>query len=577
MTRVVVPAEKIATANIGDLTVILKLLLHCTNDLASTLAQQCHAAIADLPEDSRPTTYDSLVDVARFCVEEEPGWDKEASENLVSSYPRLCTLFGESERLTSLCSQYESHFLGLHFITSDEVREPALAADELENYLRRWKPSDVFKKDTPEWQAELERLLEAFWDVAVDRASNLEPGPIDSTENDTHELNEQDGTGVEHTVRTGTEPKVEEDSVTPNKQAPLQPAQSSDVNGVDMTSLDISDNKKASSSSSTRLTDAAINKEEDVLGTDDEPLLSLASFRALAVAAPVLERFFEHDLVASIRLDEVVRSLTGGAYAWHAAPVAPRNSVTDTKSGAAAHGTVSLASTILHTPSLDADTPASYSRDITTGTRGKVVGFLGGLLGEEGKTRMDALADQVGLRLQTHSVKGPLPSFAESAVPVEETRNTWRSALLRGASAAAGAVTEKKPSTFGGRLAGAFGSWRRDNGSDDAKEQTITADPVPEEDHMMPEVRKTMKGSDLAMEGPEAAVESLRAANEALAQERDTFIIDEVQSTGDISGDIDDDGASDVEDLETLEQVDRDKNSGLQGVEARQAQGTYFF
>ncbi len=36
-----------------------------------------------------------------------------------------------------------------------------------------------------------------------------------------------------------------------------------------------------------------------------------------------------------------------------------------------------------------------------------MVGFLGNLLGEEGKAKMNQLADQVGQRLQTHTVTGP--------------------------------------------------------------------------------------------------------------------------------------------------------------------------
>ncbi len=93
----------------------------------------------------------------------------------------------------------------------------------------------------------------------------------------------------------------------------------------------------------------------------------------------MLESFFKSDLAESFYLESVERSQSGGAYAWHTAPSLP---------GAprAVPGATKESST----------GEATYSRDVTTGTRGKVVGFLGNLLGEEGKAKMNQLADQVG-------------------------------------------------------------------------------------------------------------------------------------------------------------------------------------
>ncbi len=52
-------------------------------ELLADLSSQSAAAIADLPEDSRPESYEGLLVVARFCVEDEPGW--EATQRASSS------------------------------------------------------------------------------------------------------------------------------------------------------------------------------------------------------------------------------------------------------------------------------------------------------------------------------------------------------------------------------------------------------------------------------------------------------------------------------------------------------------
>ena len=533
MGEAIPAADTIPGADAAALATVLCALLYCPADLAAPLADQCRAAIADLPPDSRPITYDGLVDVARYCVEEEPGWSRADQSKLASEHPRLDQLLGKSEQLTSLCDEYEAHFHGLRFLTGDLVRAPELAADELERFLQQVRSDPAVGPGAPAWEAELDRLLEVFWDVAVDRAAELKPGAT---------LSILESFPVENSA---------------------EKAEKSIYNTSDSSS-------------------------------EDMPFLSLASFRALTMASPVLEKFFDHDLVRSIRLEEVQRSSTGAAFAWHAAPVLPRGAAPravpgsrgpDSKTSATNSGTVSLAATLLHgnSASLDADTPASYSRDITTGTRGKVVGFLGGLLGEEGKTRMDALADQVALRLQTHSVRGPLPSFAPEPRTEPPKSTTWSSAWRRSASAAAGAVSqtagEGRPAPgLSGRLAGVFRWSSREQPSSSVE----TGDDVSTQQEGASEVpafhRTSLRGSDLATEGPEAAVASLRAATEALVQERRTFVIDEVQGSADAEGE--DDGEDDVEASmdafggDAVEKADSSNRGEIRGSEAKRAHGT---
>ncbi|SHO77759.1 Uncharacterized protein MSYG_2101 [Malassezia sympodialis ATCC 42132] len=515
--RVVVPPQKIPTVDPESLAWILEQLLLCNHSTALRLGRESAQAIADLPEDSRPTTYDSLVDVARFCVEEEPGWDHSDCLSLITQYPRLDDLHRDNARIQSLCNQYDAMYPGLHFITSDEVREPSMASDELESFLSRQNRDTVYQEGSESWQAELDRLLEVLWDVAVDRAVNLTPGPLDDDAASIPEANS----------------KNMSNSDDANLAAGTQPGSADRDKGID-----------------TRPQDTNIpNKDK----RDDEPFLTFPAFRALALASPVMEKFFENDLVHSIRLEPVERSASGAAFAWHAAPVVPKGTSPravpgsrgpDYKTTSTASNSSPLTSALLQSgsASLDANTPASYSRDITTGARGKVVGFLGGLLGEEGKTRMDALADQVALRLQTHSVKGPLPSFARQVFesPSNTKSGNWRSAFMRGATAAAGAVADGRAIGIGGRLAGALGV----NSSKRESDESANRQPPGTDADAAVTLGSGLRGSNLATEGPEAAVATLLAANEALVQERSTFVIDEVQPSDKTNEDLDEDTGS---------------------------------
>lgn len=492
----VIPAEALPNASVDALALILEKVLLCPKNYAEKLAEQSHAAIQDLPDDSRPCTYDGLVDVARFCLEEEPGWSQDECAEFVSQYPRLDALVGDNQRLSQVCDEYETRFPGLRYISSKNERDTNAAISEVELSLQHHKSTHSFEPSSNEWRTELDHVLGMMWDSAVDRASALQPGPV-----------------------------------TP----------------------DPDNHGKSLSFSKIKVPHSALQEERG----DDEPFLSLSSFRALAVTSPCIEKFFEHYLVRSFRLDEVQWSSSGGAFAWHAAPVVPRTGqrgpdVKPTKSSA---GTVSIASTLLHgnTVPLNADTPVSYSRDITSGARGKVVGFLGGLFGEEGKTRIDALADQVALRLQAHSVRGPIPSFAQEPAPEPEKRSsTWRHAWIQGKSAASNVVSEARSSAFSGRLANVFGVQSATSPEKNPTSECNGAAKESSYEDGDSDSRTALRGSDLAREGPEAAVATLRAANETLLQDRSAFVIDETPSADNTMGEVEDEADHDVEGLDAL-------------------------
>ncbi|WFD33603.1 hypothetical protein MCUN1_000416 [Malassezia cuniculi] len=514
-----IPPSDIPGADARELVPLLEHLLGITSP-ANELAQQCHDAISDLPDDTKPTTYDGFVDVARFCVEEEPGWSQEEKMQLLHSRQRYAGGDAKTaERLVALNDEYERRFPGLRFVTFEVDRPLKVLADELDGIIE--------KADSLTVESETERALEMLWDSAVDRATKLEEGaPLDTlsaapkapTAAATPATTNESTIPAASPTTTQTSVAAPPDALAaPSAQSSSAPLAAPSTPSAPSTSAD-TDIPPTSTTSTTLAppgntttttadgdTSVAETSAEDVLAIShepaakesksalvdqDEPYLPLSAFRALAVASPVLSRFFEHDLAGSFRFEQVHRSSTGGVFAWHAAPV---TSGTQSRPESKAAPLMSLFG---GGNSLDAHTPASYSRDITTGTRGKVMGFLGGLLGEEGKTRMDALADQVAMRLQTHSVTGPRPSFAKPPPAPEPTK--------------------RRP-------------WGLFRGSNTTEQRQETPAEITEESPADSNTHTNLRGSDYAQEGTEAALATLRAANETLVQQRTTFVIDEVQ------------------------------------------------
>ncbi|PWY98366.1 hypothetical protein BCV70DRAFT_165033 [Testicularia cyperi] len=497
MTTAIIEPSRIPSATPDQLAPILLRLLESPKDLLPDLSTQCAAAIADLPEDSRPETYEGLLDVARFCVEEEPGWEAERRAQFIGGHPRIgapltapvSELSEESrkeqmkggqadpatlERLARLNAIYEARYPGLRFVTYVAGRSRAVVADEIEGILgpsisglkdaKDLPTSDVRDQSTEEWQSELDRASDALWEIAVDRAGKL--------------------------VKDATAGSAKEDVSAEGKSA------------------------------------AAKSTDADAIG-QDVPFLSLATFRMLVLSSPVLESFFKTDLTNSFYLEPVERSQSGGAYAWHTAPNLPGAPRAVPGASKEASWTTS---------------EASYSRDVTTGARGKVVGFLGNLLGEEGKAKMNQLADQVGQRLQTHTVTGPKPSFGRNStldggkMDTQELREKEAEERKRAA--------EERKSTLGSRLVNALRAPPRTPSSNDLRAEaaaaaadgdrgrTLQKQPSISEATDRANKRMSLRGTDLSMAGPKAAAEALRAAQEALLQERPAFVIDEVGANG---------------------------------------------
>lgn len=438
--------------------------------------------------------------------------------------------------LARLNAIYEAKFPGLRFVTYVAGRSRAAVADEIASLLgdkvaalkdaNELSHEEVRAQETEEWQAELNRASDALWEIAVDRAGKL-------------------------TAQTET-------------GGDGQSAQSKNEDGEDTTPA--SEPSKASS----RTADGPVAQQDKTIG-QHVPFLSLPSFRMLVLSSPVLESFFKSDLTDSFYLDPVERSQSGGAYAWHTAPSLP-----------GAPRAVPGASK----ESSWATSEATYSRDVTTGARGKVVGFLGNLLGEEGKAKMNQLADQVGQRLQTHTVTGPRPSFGRHStldggrMDTQELRDKEAEERRRAA--------EERKSTLGNRLFNALRATARTPSTQDLRGAAALANTSSPSELQVERGRTTeklasfgtmskedkrisLRGSDLSTAGPKAAAEALRAAQEALLQERPAFVIDEV---GEDEGEEGLENAADVEELGDVVEDAQDAQEAqglLSGLEAQAA------
>ncbi|EPQ29763.1 uncharacterized protein PFL1_02436 [Pseudozyma flocculosa PF-1] len=562
------PAQ-IPDASPAQLEPILLRLLECPRQLLPDLANDCATAIADLPDEDRPRSYEGLCDVARFCVEDEPGWDTPKRALFIGGHPRIgapitantAELSEESrkeqlkggqvdpatlERLARLNALYEARYPGLRFVTYVAGRSRAAVADELAANLGAGiadlaAPSDlpadqVRPQGTHEWQSELDRASDALWEIATDRAGKL-----------TNEVESQPPAGPD----ADGGPAQQGEKTTTTTAAAAEAAAAADAT-TKTSASEAPPSGSALGTSTAARSDAVVGQ--------DVPFLSLAAFRMLVLSSPVLESFFESDLTPSFYLEPVQRSQSGGAYAWHTAPTLP--GAPRAVPGAAAPAAATAATGATKDAGGWAAAEASYSRDVTSGARGKVVGFLGGLLGEEGKAKMTALADQVGQRLQTHTVSGPKPSFGRKEtldggkMDTQELRDKEAEERRR--------VQEERKGSLGSRLANALRGPQRMGAADpsstlasassssasasaspgggggaDERGRTIDRRPsggAPSTTTTTAEERQrkrmSLRGTDLATSGPLAAAETLRAAQAALVEERPAFVIDEVGANG---------------------------------------------
>ncbi|KAK0540263.1 hypothetical protein OC842_000558 [Tilletia horrida] len=552
-TSFIAPSELADSPSVETIAPLLSHLLECPPEQLPILTEQSIAAINELPPNARPRSYEGLLDVARFIIEDEPGWSVAERARFVGGHPRIGAPLqpsagqsisdasraeqlkgGETTpetlaRLERLNKLYELRFPALRFVTFVAGRSRAAVADEIEALLGpgitdnasivadkpETFPEDQVKDiESEEWQDELVRAEDALWKIAADRIA-----------------------------------KLHKSSPSPSAKAAAP-------------SLAKADSKAAPPSAPAKASPPADP-------TAEEPFLSLASFRMLVLSSPVLESFFERDLSTSFILEPPERSASGGAYAWHAAPTSaggPRAVPGDRK---ASIGAVSgPAGGVVE---------ASYSRDITTGTKGRVVGFLGGLLGEEGKAKMTQLADTVAQRLQTHTVTGPKPSFGRTGGGVtldgrrmdmgemEEDERKRKEERAREMAA------ERKRG-LAGRLAGALQGARAQvtaaatsaglGVSSSGPTQASLAQGEPERGRpgapapsgpatssgadsqgsassilgggktSRQAKRTSLRGTDLSYTGPDGAAATLRQATAALLDDRSHFVIDEPGMAG---------------------------------------------
>lgn len=451
-------------------TVLERLFSHllCLNPaLARTLAAQCAAAMAERVSASPPRSFDALLVVARACVDDDPGWTMDEKRTLATSQPPV---------LSSLHGRYC----------------PPPVQARLERLSRLYQcryPGQVF----------VPHSLRSPVAVADEMASVL--GTAACADAETFPL----------------------DLVVP-KDTPEWHAELA----RNLDAVWVCAHARISSLSNKSAPPSHNLAQEELPARDEQPFISLATFRMLALSSPVLESFFESDLQSSFSLVSPERSESGGAHTWHVSPAGKQDS-----------------------------SNASYSKDVTPGARGKVVGFLGGWLGEEGKARMDQLADSVGQRLQTHAVSGPVPSFGRDTTldGTAMDQASLRAAEEERRRLAEEALTQPSPvpSSFGlgSRLAGivrsttgaaggvvsSFSSSRTPQPSGSpARSPAPTLNHTPRpiaqatpkpDTARAPALPVSLRSDDLSLLGPDVVAEALRAA---AMRERSHFTMDDVKA-----------------------------------------------
>ncbi|UZJ56749.1 hypothetical protein CBS101457_006069 [Exobasidium rhododendri] len=209
--------EQLPTATVSTLSpLLLRLLeLHSPAHL-QRLSEECNEAVISLPEEDRPSSYEGLLDVARYCIDEAPGWEDSDKEVLIGGHPRIGAKGKISEsskaeqqanvvdeendkKLARLNFVYETRYPALRFVTYAAGRPRGVIATELEELLgkkysslqppmpidpespssgaMKWAQDSVetFSKASQEWQRELTRGLDALFEIAMDRASKITP------------------------------------------------------------------------------------------------------------------------------------------------------------------------------------------------------------------------------------------------------------------------------------------------------------------------------------------------------------------------------------------------------------------
>ena len=203
-----------STAHLSPLFVRL-LELHLPSHL-QRLSEECEQAIASLPDEDRPRTYEGLLDVARYCIDDAPGWADSDKQVLIGGHPRIGAKGKISDtskaeqradvaddnsdaKLARLNFIYEARYPALRYVTYVAGRPRSAIATELATVLGdqlasldvpmaidpdapsseavQWAASNVtpLSPSSAEWQGELTRALDALFEIAMDRAMKITP------------------------------------------------------------------------------------------------------------------------------------------------------------------------------------------------------------------------------------------------------------------------------------------------------------------------------------------------------------------------------------------------------------------
>jgi hypothetical protein len=216
--------EELPTASTPSLSSLLGRLLelHSASHL-QRLSEESQQAVVSLPEEDRPTTYEGLLDVARYCIDDAPGWDDKDKQVLVGGHPRIGAKgkISESskaeqkadiidaasdEKLARLNFIYEARYSSLKYVTYVAGRSRSAIATELEDVLGSrladlkppmpidpeapsadaiaWAQQNVesLPSTSQEWQEELNRGLDALFEIAMDRSSKIDMTEAAATE-----------------------------------------------------------------------------------------------------------------------------------------------------------------------------------------------------------------------------------------------------------------------------------------------------------------------------------------------------------------------------------------------------------
>lgn len=215
--QTLISPQALPTAQASALRPLFARLLELHSDKHLTqLAGQCQESIVTLPESDRPESYEGLLDVARYCVDEEPGWSDEDKAILLGGHPRIgargkMSASSQKEQqadtadadadqaLARLNFIYEQRYPQLRYVTYVAARPRKAIAKELEaklgDDLAGLQPPGEIDLDNPSseatewvqehvkplsrndeaWQAELTRGMDALFEIAMDRAGKITP------------------------------------------------------------------------------------------------------------------------------------------------------------------------------------------------------------------------------------------------------------------------------------------------------------------------------------------------------------------------------------------------------------------